>query len=174
MKSLKLNFTIVALFVIALTTLSISTSYAQQKQKCNSSAKHPSGEQIQMQKIAFFTAELQLTTQEAEKFWPLYNKLWEERIRARKETMVALHKLTQAVEAEPAKGDSEIKKLSEIYLATYAMESELLKEHFSEFEKILPVKKAAKILYTEERFRRVLIKQLRHHSPSHQGASARN
>ena len=166
MKSLKLNFTIVALFVIALTTLSISTSYAQQK--CNSSAKHPSGEQIQMQKIAFFTSELQLTTQEAEKFWPLYNKLWEERIRARKETMVALHKLTQAVEAEPAKGDSEIKKLSEIYLATYAMESELLKEHFSEFEKILPVKKAAKILYTEERFRRMLIKQLRHNHSAHQ------
>ncbi len=125
----------------------------------------PSMEEVQMQKIAFFTSELQLTTQEAEKFWPLYNELWDERGKARKETMDALKELKAALEAKPEKSDSEIKKLSDIYLANYAMEAELLDEYFDKFQKILPIKKAAKILYAEEKFRRMLIKQLRH--PSH-------
>lgn len=167
MKSLKLNFTVAAFFLFALITFNASAIFAQPDQKKPHTKPHPSGEQIQMQKIAFFTSELQLTPQEAEKFWPLYNQLWEERGKARKETMIALHNLTQAVEADPAKGDSEIKKLSEIYLANYAMESELLKDHFSKFEKILPVKKAAKLLYAEEKFRRMLIKQLRHRPQGH-------
>ena len=168
MKSVKTNTKLAALLLFALITLNASVAFAQQNKKFPPPKPHPSGEQIQMQKIAFFTSELQLTPQEAEKFWPLYNQLWEERGQARKETMVALHNLTQAVEAEPAKGDAEIKKLSDIYLANYAMESELLKDHFSKFEKILPVKKAAKILYAEEKFRRMLIKQLRHRPPGHE------
>lgn len=167
MRSVKTNFTLVALVLFALMTFSTSVIYAQPNKKFPAPKPHPSGEEIQMQKIAFFTSELQLTPQEAEKFWPLYNQLWEERGKARKETMVALHNLTQAVEAEPVKGDSEIKKLSEIYLANYAMESELLREHFNKFEKILPISKAAKILYAEEKFRRMLIKQLRHRPPGH-------
>ena len=116
-----------------------------------------------MQKIAFFTAELQLTPQEAEKFWPLYNELWNERGKARKETMEALKNLKNALESQPEKGDSEIKKLSDIYLANYAVEGELMSDYFDKFLKIIPVKKAAKILYAEEKFRRMLIKQLRHH-----------
>lgn len=168
MKNFKNNFTTVAFCLFALIMFSTSAIYAQQDKKRPAPAPHPTGEEIQMQKIAFFTSELQLTPQEAEKFWPLYNQLWEERGKARKETMIALHNLTQAVEAEPAKGDSEIKKLSDIYLANYAMEAELLEEYFSKFEKILPIKKAAKILYAEEKFRRMLIKQLRHRPKGHE------
>ncbi len=165
MKNMKFKLISAALFLFALITVSPSAIFAQNPEKPQHQHQHPSGEEIQMQKIAFFTAELQLTPQEAEKFWPLYNQLWEERGKARRETMDALNNLKAAVESESGKGDSEIKKLSDIYLANYAMEAELLNEYFSKFEKILPVKKAAKILYAEEKFRRMLIKQLRHHPP---------
>lgn len=119
-------------------------------------------EAIQMQKIAFYTAELDLTPQEAEKFWPLYNEFWDARGKARREVMDALRKLNDNLEAESAITDTEIRKLSEIYLANYTAEAELMSEYFVKFQKILPIKKAAKIFSTEEKFRRMLIKQLRH------------
>lgn len=121
-------------------------------------------EEIQTQKIAFFTQELQLTTQEAEKFWPLYNEYWNARGNVRKGTMNALKALNDALEATPAKSDSEIKKLSEAYLANYAKDASLLNEYFTKFQTVLPIKKAAKIFNAEEKFRRILIKQLRHHN----------
>ena len=126
----------------------------------------PSYEDIQMQKVAFYSTELQLTPEEAQKFWPLYNELWQKRENARKESMGALRSLMDKLNSDPDVSDSEIKKLSEIYLANQAMENDLLNEYFVKFQKILPVKKAAKIFYAEEKFRRMLIKQLRH-VPNH-------
>ena len=152
------NFIITLIIILAAYFGNCQDVHAQNKQQA-----HPSTEEVQMQKIAFFTAELQLTPSEAEKFWPLYNQLWDERGKARHETMEALRNLKSALEDGSDKGDSEIKKLSDIYLANYAMEAELLEEYFNKFQKIIPIKKAAKIFYAEEKFRRMLIKQLRNH-----------
>ena len=54
--------------VAAFTLLSISNIQAQHK---------PGGwqERMQSEKIAFFTAELNLSPEEAQVFWPVYNKL---------------------------------------------------------------------------------------------------
>lgn len=163
MKNLNYKFSFIIIAVLVLLSGNIQELHADGGKAGHPQPQHPSYEEIQMQKIAFFTAELQLTPQEAEKFWPLYNELWNERGKARKETMEALKNLKNALESQPQKGDSEIKKLSDIYLANYTVEGELMSDYFDKFLKIIPVKKAAKILYAEEKFRRMLIKQLRHH-----------
>ncbi|MBQ8034889.1 MAG: hypothetical protein IJ267_07155 [Bacteroidales bacterium] len=163
MKNLNYKFSFIIVALLVLLSGNIQELRADGVKAGHPQPQHPSYEEIQMQKIAFFTAELQLTPQEAEKFWPLYNELWNERGKARKETMEALKNLKNALESQPEKGDSEIKKLSDIYLANYTVEGELMSDYFDKFLKIIPVKKAAKILYAEEKFRRMLIKQLRHH-----------
>ena len=163
MKNLNYKFSFIIVALLVLLSGNIQELRADGGKAGHPQPQHPSYEEIQMQKIAFFTAELQLTPQEAEKFWPLYNELWNERGKARKETMGALKNLKNALESQPEKGDSEIKKLSDIYLANYTVEGELMSDYFDKFLKIIPVKKAAKILYAEEKFRRMLIKQLRHH-----------
>lgn len=147
---------------VAMILCNFTVASAQDKPQPPKGEGYPSPESIQMQKIAFYTAELDLTTQEAEKFWPLYNEFWDARGKARKETMDALKKLNINLEEESDITDTEIKKLSEIYLANYEAEAELMSEYFVKFQKILPIKKAAKIFSTEEKFRRMLIKQLRH------------
>ena len=163
MKNLNYKFSFIIVALLVLLSGNIQELRADGGKAGHPQQQHPSYEEIQMQKIAFFTAELQLTPQEAEKFWPLYNELWNERGKARKETMEALKNLKNALESQPEKGDSEIKKLSDIYLANYTVEGELMSDYFDKFLKIIPVNKAAKILYAEEKFRRMLIKQLRHH-----------
>ncbi len=124
----------------------------------------PDEETIQMQKIAFYTSELKLTPKEAEKFWPLYNEYWDARMNAHKEAIKAIRQLNKALADEKVESDSEIKRLSELYLANYSAEADLLSEYFTKFQKILPIRKAAKIFSTEEKFRRMLIKQLRNSS----------
>ena len=46
-------------------------------------------EMIQAKKIAFFTEYLDLTPSEAEKFWPLYNSFWKQRMDAHKNAKIA-------------------------------------------------------------------------------------
>lgn len=124
-----------------------------------------SPEEIQMQKIAFYSQELQLTPEEAQKFWPLYNEYWEVCGKARTRTVLALKALNEATKAGSSTSDSEIDKLTNEYFASYKAESELPVQYFEKFKKILPVKKAARIFHTEEKFRRILIKQFRNTPP---------
>lgn len=123
-------------------------------------------DEIQMQKIAFYTQELQLTTDEAQKFWPLYNEYWDACVRARAKTMNSLRALNKASSQESSASNQEIEKLTEEYLQNFKVESELPAQYFERFKSILPIKKAARIFHVEEKFRRVLIKQFRN-APSH-------
>ena len=118
-------------------------------------------EDVQMQKIAFYTQELKLTPEEAQKFWPLYNEYWELCGKARTMTMHSLQALNNATNEESTATEAEIDRLTNEYLANYKAESELPAKYFDKFKKILPIKKAARIYYTEEKFRRMLIKQFR-------------
>ena len=47
--------------------------------------KYPTHEEILSQKIAFFTQELDLTPEEAQQFWPVYNAGWKKAETVRRE-----------------------------------------------------------------------------------------
>lgn len=119
------------------------------------------GDEIQMQKIAYYSQQLQLTTEEAQLFWPLYNEYWEECGKARKKTIMSLRALNEATSPESKATDPQIQKLAQEYFSNYSAESDLPARYFEKFAKILPVKKAAKVFHTEEKFRLILIKQFR-------------
>ena len=140
-----------------------------QKQKGNpQEQKHqekgPSKEDVEVQKIAYFTKELELTSEEAAKFWPLYYQSWEERTNARKATMRDLKKLNDALKADPPKSQEEIKQLADAYLKSYGNEYALVPKYFTKFNQVLPLRKTAKIFQAEENFRVMLIRQLRNHN----------
>ncbi len=168
MKLLKNILPIVAIIFSAL----VIGSTSLMANNCESACSGPDEETIQMQKIAFYTSELKLTPKEAEKFWPLYNEYWEARMSAHREAIKAIRQLNKALEDEKVESDSEIKRLSELYLTNYSAEVGLLSEYFTKFQKILPIRKAAKIFSTEEKFRRILIKQLRNSSQNKKNNAA--
>lgn len=123
--------------------------------------RKPSREEINAQKIAFFTQELNLTPQEAEKFWPVYNESWHARGKARRETMRSLDQLNQALEATPSVSDMRIQELSDAYIQNFKKEGDIFIAYFNDFKKVLPLRKAVKVFSAEEKFRVILIKQLR-------------
>jgi hypothetical protein len=117
-------------------------------------------EKITAQKIAFFTEELNLTSDEAVKFWPVYNSCWKEKMEAKRATHQSLKALSQAAK-DANSSDSDVRNLADIYHKNYEKELELVSEHFAEYQKVLPIKKAALVTATEEKFKNNLIMQLR-------------
>lgn len=123
--------------------------------------KYPSKEELQSQKIAFFTQELDLTPEEAQKFWPVYNAEEKKQHAAKKAINHSLKELNDALKAEPKVSSAEIKLLMNKYFKACEEEISVQAESFEEISKVLPVEKAAKTFSLEERFRIMLIRHLR-------------
>ena len=123
--------------------------------------KFPTKDEIQSQKIAFFTQELDLTPAEAQTFWPVYNACWKNSEAARREINKSLKELNEALKQEPALSDSDIKVLMNKYFRACEEEIKINTQSFEELTKVLPVSKAAKVFSLEEKFRIMLIRHLR-------------
>ncbi|HSD14249.1 MAG TPA: hypothetical protein VLB74_06350 [Flavobacterium sp.] len=117
-------------------------------------------EQIKQLKVAFITTELNLSKEEAEKFWPIYNTFEEKQFEMRHEKMRNLKKRMD--------GES-VDKMSEKEAATLLAQMEETEEKMFQLRKKLssdlrPVIGSVKILKlkkAEDDFNRKLIKQIK-------------
>jgi len=117
-------------------------------------------EQIRTMKVAFFTTELDLTSSEAEKFWPLYNTFDDKQFELRHQKMKSYFKRMQ--------GDN-LDKLSEkdaTALLDQIQDNEddlynLRKKFILNLKEILPSIKILKLKKAEENFNRKLLQQYR-------------
>ncbi|MBC8265901.1 MAG: hypothetical protein H8E84_02955 [Flavobacteriales bacterium] len=111
-------------------------------------------EKIEAQKVAFITTQLELTTKEAQVFWPLYNEF--------SDVMKSLHD-------EKKQNRKDIKQMSDAEIAemlnnNFIIEQKELdtkKEYNLKFQKILPTKKVATLYHAEMQFKRELLKKIR-------------
>lgn len=129
-------------------------AFAQPNRKPNIESKK---EKIEQLKIAFITSELELTTEQAEKFWPVYNemadKLKDER-KARKE------KSTELKNGLETLSEADIKKKTNEILDSEIKEVEIKKDYNDKIAAIIGYKKATKLLSLEQRFKRELLNKL--------------
>ncbi len=120
-------------------------------------------ERVQAQKIAFFTERLQLTTSEAEKFWPVYNDF-----QSRKNKIAGERRtLTQYFDDNSSNmTQEEISESLDKFIELQKKETELLETYNEKFKQILPEEKVMKIYITEFQFKNWLLKQLRGNHPA--------
>ena len=90
-----------------LLTLAASPMTAQERRQDGNHRKWE--ESMRAEKIAYFTEALELSTEEAEKFWPVYNRCEKEKQKAFDSQMKALRSLDAAVKEN--KSDNEISSL---------------------------------------------------------------
>ena len=115
-------------------------------------------EQIQTEKIAFFTEKIGLTLEEAEKFWPIYNAYWNKKnelIRKRKERMSYYLKHSESM------SDQELRQLADEYVNYRLQKAQLLNEYHQKFKKILPIEKVMRIYMADYDFKSYLLKKLK-------------
>ena len=156
------NFAIMA--VLAL--LSFSNIQAQPK-------KGGWQEKMMSEKIAFITMELQLTPEEAQVFWPVYNQISQKNKETQKAMNKAYRTMVKAME-EGSVSDKELNALLDDYLAALQAYKESGKGDVDQYRKVLPAKKVAKLYVAEENFRRHHIRNFKggHKGPGAPGCPA--
>ena len=102
------------------------------------------------QKIAFISTKLELSTEEAEKFWPVYNASEAEFKRLKKEHKAAMGEKKKISEMS----DTEVEKLLDTGLEIQYKELEIRKKYLVKFKEVLPMKKVAKLTRIEHEFRK--------------------
>ena len=138
-------------------------SLAQGKSENNQNQQRkPYFERIQAEKIAFFTSHLNLSVEEAQKFWPVYNEYTKE--------LESVHRQAAAALSSFKKKDlkeADYDKAINDYGKALSKEGELAIKYGKEFKKILSAEKAAKVLNIENEFRMYLLNKLRGEPKQH-------
>lgn len=141
----KLN---IMLFILLLSIAYAAAQPSSQDQK----------DDIEARRIGFITKEVELTPQEAQTFWPVYNKY-----RAEVETL----RKSRATELMSARinfddyTDEQVNKVIENEFSFRQKELDISRRYNEEFKKILPVKKVARLYRAEQLFKISLIKDMR-------------
>jgi hypothetical protein len=115
-------------------------------------------DRIEPLKIAYITQKLGLTSEEAQKFWPVYNKFNDDLQKLRSSTK---DKLADELSELATMSETEAEKTLNEMLNYKVSEAELIKKYASEFKKVLPVKKVVMLYKAENDFKRELLKKLR-------------
>jgi hypothetical protein len=126
-----------ALLLILLLAGSITLTQAQGRPPANE-GRMESLKRVEALKIGFLTRQLELTPEEAEKFWPVYNKYTEDLRKAQKENFQS--------------DLSELEREEKIL--------ELRKKYRSEFTKVLSAEKVNKMYQAEKEFRGMVQREI--------------
>jgi Spy/CpxP family protein refolding chaperone len=113
--------------------------------------KQNAKDRIQSEHIAYLTTELELTPEEAEKFWPIYNKAHQEQMDNNQDYRKALKNLKTAV--KEGKSESEVKAALDAYNQAKNSQRNVLADYQKDFIKIIGVVKTAKLYVAEDSFR---------------------
>ena len=114
-------------------------------------------EKIEALKIAFLTKELNLTSEEAKGFWPVYNKFEEEMHTLRENRRKERGEMKADIESMT---DKEAEQFVNSEIAFRQNELDIIKKYHPQFKQVLPVKKVALLIRAEEDFKRELLRRI--------------
>jgi Spy/CpxP family protein refolding chaperone len=144
------------LLILGMLLLITGASYGQEmKNNKNAMAKDVEmKEKIQTRKIAFITSELDLTPEEAQLFWPIYNDYQDEMEKLRKENRPEKKRLEEMTDADAA-------KLIESRMNIEEKELVLKRTFIKDMQPVLPTKKVAKLLMVERDFKSKMLSTIK-------------
>jgi hypothetical protein len=122
-----------------------------------------SNERVEALRVAFITDKLQLTPEEAQKFWPIYN----EYLKKEKELRKEYRPERGAHKEELSAADAE-KMLQESF-EKEAKALELKKEYYNRLKTAVPVQKVARLSHVERSFKQHLLRNMQERKGSGQG-----
>jgi len=121
-------------------------------------AQKPNRDKIESLKIGFISNQLNLSPEEAERFWPVYNKFADEMSKLKKNAKMNL--VDELSDASKMTNQEAEKQLQDM-IQFKSNEVELIKKYSIEFKKVLPVQKVVMLYKAENEFKKELLKQLK-------------
>ncbi len=141
---------------IFLAIMFISVCYYYNYAQCDENCKRK--EQIKSQKVAFITDKLQLTVDESQQFWPLYNEKDKKSEELDKQERVLMRNYKKNKETLSNKDlEAMSDKLMEIELTATKLDA----DYYQKFKKVLPINKLLELSEAERQFKHELLKQLK-------------
>ncbi len=126
--------------------------FAQDKQQTRK-------DRVETMHIAYLSDKLNLTSEEAEKFWPVYNQYKAEEDALHKQRQQNVQTVKQAGGIENM-SDGDVQKVIADETDLETRQLELRKKYVGKFEQVLPVRKVAQFFIAEDEFKRYLLNQL--------------
>ena len=117
-------------------------------------------EKVKALKVAYITEQLELTTEEAQKFWPLYNAFDDKQSELRHEKMRSIldrfkpGNVEKLSEKDASNSLAQMEKIEEDLF-------NLKKKFIKDLQSVISAKKIIKLKKAEEDFNRELLKQMR-------------
>ena len=110
-------------------------------------------EQVEAQKVAFFTRVLDLSVEESQSFWPVYNDYQEEQKSLRKQYGSSFRDRNMS-EADASKAIDDYFQMQEKQLA-------LQKNLYAELSTFMPATKLVKLQMAEQKFKQELLERIK-------------
>lgn len=123
----------------------------------NTQAQENRREEIESFRIAFFTRQLNLTSDEAKKFWPVYNEMQTEMQKLQRERKMRHRDSRDNMDNL---SDAELEKVINDEMLSRQKELDIEKKYHERFKAILSMKKLAQYYRAQEGFKRELIRKL--------------
>lgn len=120
-------------------------------------------EKMKALKVAYITTKLELTTAEAQTFWPIYNEYQSKRVEMKQQEGRNYRSDLKGIEEMT---DAELEVLLNNYIDLEEKEVVLERTYLDKFKTVLPLRKVAMLLRAEHDFKREVIKELHKREPS--------
>jgi len=160
MKNLKRIIPVVLIAFFSTSTL-LAQHHGNKKSDKPERFYKPGSEKFKAMKVGYITNKLNLTSSEAEKFWPVYNEF-----SAKKTAMHTKFKaLRKSTKEKGELTDADIEKKLNERIALKQKDLDIEKEYLAKFKTLLPIKKVAKLYRAEESFKKDLLRRMRDTPP---------
>jgi hypothetical protein len=122
-----------------------------------SSAQNSNLEKLNAFKIGFFTKRLDLTSAEAEKFWPVYNEYQDQRNKLQLEKALIIRNFNRN---ESSLNDSQLTEMGDKLIDLITQESSLEVEFHKKLKEIFPPAKVIRFYQVENQYKAQLLNEL--------------
>ncbi len=136
------------MLMITLVALTSVAAYAQEPEETMPAPNPEVSARIDAARAAYITERLGLTTEEAERFWPIYREFAGKRL-----------ELRQRYRDARRQGADE-KELVDLGLEIRQKELDLEKDYSSRLLQVIPAQKLVRLRHAEQEFTRIVLRQI--------------
>lgn len=136
-----------------------------------SSAQNPNLEKLNNYKIGFFTKKLNLTSEEAEKFWPVYNDYQSQRNQIQLEKLKLNRNFNQN---GSTLSDDQLEEMGDKYVECLVQESNLAVAFHKKIKEVLPPVKVILYYQAENQYKAQLLNELQNVRQQQKARPGRN
>ncbi len=130
-------------------------------------AQNGSRERMKAHKVAYITEQLNLTSQEAQQFWPIYNAHEETVQKLKMQERKMIKDLKQTNNGTDGLSDQQAGDFLATYLDTQEQKSKSRKKLILDLQKILPNKKIIKLIKAKSDFNKRILDRIRERRKRH-------